>query len=401
MIRSIDTDLAVHRFLELTPIQGPSGREQEVMKKIVSILVAAGVPEGCLTFDDANTRCPGGGETGNLIVRIPGTMEGSTTLLSAHTDTVPICVGSDPFVDGDWVRNRNPASGLGADDRSGCAAIATAAIELIQSGNAYAPFTLLFCIQEEIGLFGARHLNRETLGKVDRAFNFDGGPVDKLTIGAIGGERMTITVYGIASHAGVSPQSGASAIVMAARAIESLHTRGWLGAIGFDEIGTGTANIGVINGGDATNVITPLVTLRAEARSHDEVMRKRIVAEIKNAFEQAAAATTNEAGKSGRIDFVSRVEYEAFALAEDDDSVLGGEAVVNAVIRASGRTAYKKISNGGLDANWLYRHGIGAVTLGCGQHHIHTIDECLSIPDYLDACRVAYRLIACDDGATG
>ncbi|MGV3483549.1 MAG: M20/M25/M40 family metallo-hydrolase [Planctomycetaceae bacterium] len=392
---TIDADAAIDRFLQLAAIEGPSGREQAVMERLVAMLTEAGVDPGDFYFDDANTRSRLGGETGNLIVRLRGTIDGPTTMLSAHADTVPICVGSDPVVDGDEVRSRNTKTGLGADDRAGCAAIATAVIELLRSGVDYAPVTLLFCIQEEVGLFGARHLNRELLGKVDRAFNFDGGTVEKLTCGATGGERITIKIHGIPAHAGVSPQSGASAIVMAAQAISSLHQEGWLGRIDKPGIGTGTANVGVIEGGDATNVITPLVTLRAEARSHQEAMRRQIVAQIENAFRTAAKSVTNEDGKSGEIEFESRVDYESFALADDDPSVLAGEAAVRAV----GREPYRNISDGGLDANWLFRHGLPAVTLGCGQRNIHTADERLCIADFLDSCRIALHLISSDNQA--
>ena len=386
----IDSDVALQRFLDLAAIPGLSGQERAVMTRIIAMLTEAGVDPACFQFDDANTRSRIGGEIGNLVVKIPGTVSGPTTMLSAHTDTVPICVGSEPFVDVDQVRSLNASTGLGADDRSGCAALVTAVVELLKSGQAHAPITLLFCVQEEIGLYGARYLNREVLGHVARAFNFDGGTVEKLTCGAIGGEKMTITVHGIPAHAGVSPQAGASAIVIAANAISSLHQNGWLGRIEKPGIGVGTANVGVINGGDATNVVTPLVTLRAEARSHDAMMRKRIVTELETAFQSAAASLTNNAGLSGRIEFEARVDYEAFALPDDNPSIMAGEAAVRAV----GRVPYRKISDGGLDANWLFRHGIPAVTLGCGQHNIHTSDERLIIADYLDSCRIALHLIS-------
>ncbi len=92
------------------------------------------------------------GEIGNLIVKIPGTQPGPVTLLSAHVDTVPICVGSQPLLTEDRVINTRPGSGLGADDRSGCAVLITAVAELLRSGQPHGPVTLLFCIQEEVGL---------------------------------------------------------------------------------------------------------------------------------------------------------------------------------------------------------------------------------------------------------
>jgi tripeptide aminopeptidase len=384
----LDTDAALARFMTLAAIEGISGQERAVMAQIVSMLIAGGVDKSAIRYDDANTRSHIGGEVGNLIVDLPGTAPGPTTLLSAHVDTVPVCVGSSPVVDGEYVRSSRDSTGLGADDRAGCATIITAAIELLASGEPYPPLKLLFCIQEEIGLCGARHLDPKLLGSIDRAFNFDGGAIEKLTVGATGGERMTIVVEGIAAHAGVAPQSGASAIVMAAKAIDQLYENGWLGRIDKPGIGEGTANVGVISGGDATNVITPQVKLRAEARSHDPLMRQRIVEEIGKAFHSASAAVTSDSGQAGRAEISSTVDYESFKLAEDHPSVRAAEEAIAEL----GREPYRTISNGGLDANWLYRHGIPAVTLGCGQCNIHTIDERLSIADYLDACRVALRL---------
>ncbi len=389
----VNTDDALQRFLTITEIPGRSGDEAAVAAKIVELLREAGLDESAIVFDGAESRTRIDGNCGNMIVSLPGNGSGPRTLLSAHMDTVPICVGSKPLVEGDEVRSSEP-TGLGADDRGGCGAILTAIIERLRRGDdQFPPAVISFLIQEEIGLEGARNLDVSKVGQVDRAFNFDGGTVEKLTIGAIGGERMAIKLTGIPAHAGVAPEQGASAIVMASRAIADLDARGWLGKVVQDGQ-SGTANVGVIQGGEATNVITPEVNLRAEARSHSAEMRTRIVAEIRNAFEKAAAEVTNEAGQSGSVEFTSHVDYESFSLADDHPSI---EAASNA-IRLIGRDPFAEVSNGGLDANWLYRHGIEAVTLGCGQRNIHTADERLVISDYLDACRIATWLIT--DGAS-
>ncbi len=380
---------ALQRFLALTAIPGKSGEELGVAQRIVGYLEAAGVRPDQIHFDGAETRALGGGNCGNLIVKLPGNGRGPVTLLSAHMDTVPICVGSQPAVAGERVHS-SIETGLGADDRSGCAAVLTAAIERLRRGDEnFSPAVLGFFVQEEIGLVGARHLDVTAVGKVDRAFNFDGGSVEKITIGAIGGQRMTIRVLGYPAHAGVAPQEGASATVMAAHAISELARGGWLGRIEKPQ-GVGTANVGVIVGGDATNVITPRVDLKAEARSHDSEMRERIVAEIRQAFESAAASVKTADGRAGRIEFESRVDYDSFRLSEDHPSVAAAESA----LRALGREPYQEVSNGGLDANWLYLHGIEAVTLGCGQRNIHTADEWLDLPEFRTACELATRLIS-------
>jgi tripeptide aminopeptidase len=385
---SIDETAALNRYLELTAIVGGSGDEAAVASRIETMLVEAGLEPSCIARDNAGDKTDPPGNVGNLIVTLPGKATGPRTMLSAHMDTVPICIGSKPVRDGDEIKSADPNTGLGADDRSGCAAILTAIIERLRDGGDYPAAVITFLIQEEIGLRGARFLNRDLVGTVDRAFNFDGGTVEKITIGAIGGQRMDITLHGIPAHAGVAPQSGASAIVMASRAIADLDARGWLGKVK-QAGGVGTANVGVIRGGDATNVITPKVTLKAEARSHNSDFRKQIVDEIQSAFQKAAASVVNDAGECGRVEFESRIDYESFRLSDDHPSIVSASEI----IRNVGREPFVDISNGGLDANWLFRHGIEAVTLGCGQKNIHTANERLVIADYLDACRIATGLL--------
>ena len=383
---------ALDRYLRLTAIRGGSGQEMDVAKTIIALLRESGLEDSAFTFDGAESRTRIKGNCGNLIVHLPGAGNGPRTMLSAHMDTVPICLGSDPYVKENRVHSRGD-TGLGADDRAGCAAILTAAIERLRLGVSNVnPAVIAFFVQEEIGLEGARHLDVEKLGPVDRAYNFDGGTIDKVTVGAIGGERIDIKLTGIPAHAGVAPEKGASAIVMAARAIAHLDSGGWLGRV--EKNGQeGTANVGIIHGGEATNVVTPEVKLRAEARSHDAEFRTRIVSEMRSAFESAAADTTNDQGSAGGCDFASHVDYEAFRLPENDPSVVG----LQQALRAIGRDPYQQVAGGGLDANWLNKHGIPAVTVGCGQMNIHTADEQLDIPDYLAACKVA-SMLNCQSG---
>ncbi|MEM9587458.1 MAG: M20/M25/M40 family metallo-hydrolase [Planctomycetota bacterium] len=385
---TIDETAALDRFLELTKIPATSGEELPVAQAIQRLLAEAGVAESQMRLDDANSRTRLSGNCGNLVVHLPGSGKGATTLLSAHMDTVPICKHCEPAVEGDVVRSAAD-TGLGADDRSGVAAVVTALIERIRLGDAqFPPAVAAFLIQEEIGLEGARCLDTSVVGPVDRAFNFDGGASHEIRHGAIGGERIDVCVRGMPAHAGVAPETGVSAIVISSLAIAELAQKGWLGKV-VHESGEGTANVGIIQGGDATNVITPEVTLRAEARSHDAAMRTRIVREMKSAFESAASQVKNTDGDCGSIEFASHVDYDSFLLPDDHPSIeFAAEA-----IRTVGRTPVTEVANGGLDANWLYRHGIEAVTLGSGQRNIHTADEVLDIPRYLDACRMATWLI--------
>lgn len=379
----IDAEQAIERVMKLMAIPGKSCQEGLISEAVVGELRAAGVPADDILFDDAHTRTNLPGEVGNLIVRIPGTKPGPTVLLSAHLDTVPICVGCKPIREGEHVRSDDPSTGLGADNRAGVAAILTAALELLKSDRPYSPLVLCFFVQEEIGLQGSRNLDPQVLGPIDLALNFDGGTVDKLVVGATGGERMRINISGKASHAGIAPEEGVNAGTIASLAIASLYRDGWLGRIEQGG-GMGTSNVGVISGGEATNVVLPELLVRAEARSHDSDMRTRIVEAFRAAFAAAAEEVKSSQGVVGSVQFSSQLDYDSFRLPDDSASVLAAKAAVTQL----GREPVSAMAGGGVDANWLYRHGIHAVTLGCGQRDVHTTAERLNLQDYLDACRI-------------
>jgi tripeptide aminopeptidase len=262
-----------------------------------------------------------------------------------------------------------------------------AALEVIENGLPHPPLTFYWTVQEEIGLYGARYAKTSLLGKPRLAFNFDGGAAEKVTIGATGGYRMDIQVQGIAAHAGSAPEKGVSAITIASLAIAELHRDGWHGKI--EKNGkTGTSNIGVIRGGEATNVVTPSVELRAEARSHDPAFRAKIIRAIEKAFLQAAKKVKNHERKTGSVEIAGRLDYEAFRLDADQPCV----QAVESAIRSLGLVPSRAISNGGLDANWLSARGIPTVTLGCGQENAHTPAERLFLPEFHKACRIALCL---------
>jgi tripeptide aminopeptidase len=382
-------DLAGARklVLELMAIRGGSGDEKLVAERIVKHLRAAGCPANAIAFDTAHTKTPLPGNVGNLIVKLPGTVAGPRRLFMAHMDTVPVCLGSKPVVAGRVVKSGNPESGLGADDRSGCAVVLTTALEILRQKLPHPPLTFLFAIQEEVGLYGARFVKAADLGRPKLAFNFDGGAAEKITVGATGGHRLDITIEGSPSHAGVAPEKGVSAVAIASLAIAALVNDGWHGLV---EKGgkRGTSNVGTIRGGSATNVVAESAALKAEARGHDPAFRNRIVKAIETAFKEAAKKIKSADGKTGKVTIAGRLDYEAFRLADDEPCVVAAEAAVKAI----GLVPRREISNGGLDANWMAANGIPTVTLGCGQMEIHTTHEKLDLDAFENACRVALRL---------
>ena len=137
-----------------------------------------------------------------------GTHRAPRRLFTAHMDTVPVCLGCRPVRVGQQIRSSDPGTGLGADDRAGCAVLLNTALEIVERRLPHPPLTFCWFVQEEIGLHGARHLSKSLLGNPRLAFNFDGGSAAKLTVGATGGYRMVIDVLGLASHAGHARSRG-------------------------------------------------------------------------------------------------------------------------------------------------------------------------------------------------
>ena len=285
----LDPAESLRLVMQLMALPGLSGREGPVAQFIMEQLRAAGAPESAISLDTAHKRTPNPGEVGNLILNLPGNIAGPRRLLMAHMDTVPLCLGSKPVIDGDFLRSADPNTGLGADDRSGAAAVLSAALTILRHNLPHPPLTFFWPVQEEVGLHGVRHADVNLLGNPKLAFNWDGGTAEKVTIGATGGYRMKIEIEGLASHAGIAPELGVSAVGIAALAIARLHDEGWHGQI-IRGRRRGTSNVGFIHGGGATNVITDRVELKAEARSHDPKFRQQIIRAIEKAFQDPQSA---------------------------------------------------------------------------------------------------------------
>lgn len=383
----IDEARAMKLIMELLPVDGLSGHEDAIAALITRKLRAAGVPASAIRTDNAHKKSPLGGVHGNLICTLPGTFEAPRRLLMSHLDTVPLCAGTKPVRKGGVIRSANPATGLGGDNRSGCAVALNAVLEILRRKLFHPPLTILWAVQEEVGLYGARNADLALLKNPKLCFNWDGGSASKVIIGATGAYRLQITVNGIASHAGVHPEHGVSAIAVASLAIADLQKNGWHGLI-VKNGKRGTSNFGVINGGNATNVVTAQVSLRAEARSHDPIFRKKIVAAIKAAFARAEQQVKSSTGRRGSVKIHAELHYESFKLPATNPSVREAERA----IRAVGLKPETSIANGGLDANWLSARGLPTVTLGAGQEDVHTVDEKLVIKSYLDGCRVGLAL---------
>lgn len=168
---------------------------------------------------------------------------------------------------------------------------------------------------------------------------------------------------------------------------------GWFGKIVKPD-GHGTSNIGIFGGrdgapaGNATNVVTDYAWLKGEARSPNAAFTLSITEGLRAAFKTARQQVTDTGGEAATVEFSSVKSYPTFNLGEDTDAVRHAVMAVEAI----GLKPTFVFSNGGLDANWLDKHGIPTVTIGAGQYEIHTLNEYVHLPEFLQGCRLAIEL---------
>jgi len=383
---------AVGLLMRFLAVEGVTGQEKNIAREIQAALKESGVSPRNIQLDDANTRISLPTQTGNLVAYLPGTLPGPRLLFMTHMDTVPLCAGAVPVRKGDRIVPK-AATALGGDNRTGCAVLVHLAATLLKEKLPHPPITLLFTVREESGLFGARHLDPAILRGPAMAFNFDGRSASDITIGAVGADRWEVAIQGKASHAGVYPERGISASMVAALGMAEAFAGGWFGKV-VNDGREGTSNVGSIGDGDgrsageATNVVTDYVHIRGESRSHDAKFFREITAAYKAAFMAAGGRVTDHAGKSAKVRFTSRTDYYPFRLKEDSPVVKRAIEGVKSI----GRDPVTKVTNGGLDANWMVKHGIPTVTFGAGQNEIHTVQEWVDVPEFLEGCRLAVRL---------
>jgi len=390
-------DEAISRLIRFLAVPGVTGHEKEIGQAVVEALVQAEVPRKFISFDHAHEEIPMPTETGNLIVKLPGTRPGPRRMFMTHLDTVPLCAGAEPLRKGNRIVAAR-LTALGGDNRTGVACLVTLAATLVEHRLPHPPLTLLFTVREESGLWGARFVKPADLGQPVEAYNVDGRSASEFTVGAVGADRWEVEILGRASHAGVHPEQGVSATMVAALAMQHIHKSGWFGKINRNGK-RGTSNVGVFGGkgglsaGEATNVVTDYAFIKGESRSHDSRFVKKITATYREAFRQAAGQVRDDRGRAAKVHFQSRLDYYPFRLR--DDSPVVRHAVTAAKI--AGLKPSLRIGNGGLDANWMVRHGIPTVTFGAGQNNIHAIGEYVDLAEFEDACRLAISLAVMSD----
>ena len=365
-------------LLDLVQIDSHSREEGQVAARVRADLEALGIP---VTVDDAGAKV--GGDTGNVIARIEGTVAGAPPIfLAAHMDTVVPGKGVKPIVDGDIIRT-DGTTVLGGDDKSGVAIIVECLRTLKEQNIPHSSIDAVFTICEEVGLLGAKHLDmsqiRATYGLV-----LDSDDVGYLFTKAPSSDHMEFVVHGLEAHAGVCPENGISAIQVAAEAIAGMR----LGRIDHET----TANLGVIEGGAATNIIPNRVVLRGEARSHDEAKLNAQTGHMCERFREAAARHSivlDGETITARVEEHVQREYQAMNVSDDSK-------IVKLVMRAATNLNHQVktlATGGGCDANVFNTRGLEVANLGTGMQAIHTVKEWLDVQDLYKSADVVLEIL--------
>lgn len=336
-------------FLALVGFNSPTGQEAEVGEWCAARLREAGL----------SARRD---ESGNWIAETKGQVPGTRIFFSGHLDTVAPTDGLRVVEEGGVFRTDGRTI-LGADDKAALAAILEGVAVLAEANVPHGPLQVIFTVAEETGLVGARALDPEVI-RGALGFVLDAsGPTGTLITAAPSHEIFEVTYAGRAAHAGFCPEAGVSALEAACRAVAAMP----LGRIDAET----TANVGVLRGGTANNIVPSEAYVKAEARSRDPEKLQAQVAAMTRAFEEGAAAV-------GASVIVKRSScYQGYRFAPEDPPL----ALAASALRRMGREPAFRPTGGGSDASIFNARGIPTAVLTCGYVDAHAVTEHVSLAD--------------------
>ena len=367
MTMTIQRQRLAQTFIDLCEISSPSRREKSIALHLKNVFTELGA--SAILEDQSGTAT--GSDTGNLIIRFDGTRPDiDGVFFSCHMDTVQPGEGVKVVQNGDIFTSAGETI-LGGDDKSGIAAIIEMMTVLKESQADHGLIEIIITTCEEIGLLGAKHLDHR-LVTAQYGYALDSSGIDKVIIGAPAANKFRIEVTGAAAHAGLNPEQGISAIQVAARAI----TQVTLGRL--DE--ESTANLGIIQGGVATNIVPEKVIIEGEVRSHSTTKLASYTSAIRETFEATVASWQNTDPANTlrpKVTIRALSEYPAMRLAMDAPVIRR----ISDAGRNAGRELHFVVAGGGSDANIFNGFGLPTAIVATGMNKVHTTEEQLDLND--------------------
>jgi tripeptide aminopeptidase len=360
----------LERFVRLCEIASPTGEEREVADAVLDELRGLGVD----VAEDASAT-PARAGAGNLIARVPGGGDGWVSFF-AHLDTVPHDGPIEVARDNGTFRSRGETI-LGADNKAAVTVLMELAARHV-ADPARIGLELVFTVAEEDGLRGAKELDLSSL-RAPFGFVLDHAtPIGDVIVAAPTYKRLIADFTGHEAHAGINPEAGHSAIAAAAAAIAEMG----LGRLDEET----TTNIGMIEGGTASNVVPGHCRIQGEARS---VNGERAAATI---GEMVDACTWGASQQGCDVDAKVSEMFRGYRLDPKSEPV----RIASEALRAAGHEPRLVATGGGSDANALVAAGYEAVLLANGTEANHTPDELVTeaaIVEMLGVCEAAIELV--------
>jgi tripeptide aminopeptidase len=363
------TTAALDFFVELAALPSPPGEERAVADAVLRYLRDLG-----LQADEDDAGAAIGSTIGNIYVRLEPTAPGTQLFFCAHLDTVPPSGALEPVVEDGVVRNAGGTI-LGADNKAAVVQMLEGVRRVLAESIPHAGLELVFTPKEEVGLHGAYAFDDSRL-QAEIGYVYDqAAPPGEIILGAPSAEALEVVFHGRAAHSGMFPEEGRSAVLAAAKAIADLR----LGRVD-DET---TANVGVINGGTAGNIVPEWCTFLAEARSHSDQKLADLLQEMVDAFSFAATSVDCE------VETKVRKSYKGYRFKRDDDAV----RLAATALERCGHAVTYGLSGGAADANVFNERGRRCVNLANGMTDIHTPDERITVEDLDGMADVTVALI--------
>ncbi len=356
-------------FMEYVKIDSETKNEKAIGEKIINDLKKLGLE---IYTDEAGKKLNSNGN--NIYCYIPGNTNSETMLFSAHMDTVTPGVGIEPYIDGDYVKSKGSTI-LGGDDKAGVVAILEALRVINEKKLPHRPIEIVFTICEEGGVNGVKEVEFQRLKSKKGVVLDSGKGPEHIITEAPGQNKIYANIRGKASHAGARPEDGISAIMVAAEAVSNMKL------LRIDS--ETTANIGTFKAEGATNIVSPLVEIIAEARS-------RCADKLNEQTNHMINCLKESCDKYGaKLEYKVVNCYYSYVLNSEDEHI----KTISDICEEMGLEVVKLPSGGGSDANIYNLNGIKAVNIGVGMEFGHTTDERLKIEDFINASEVVLKLM--------
>lgn len=360
----INRERLIKTFTELAGISSPSWQEKNVMKYIIKRFNRLG-------GECSMHRC---GESFNLLVKMNGPEKRSTILLSGHMDTVIPCDNVKPVVT-DTKISSDGTTVLGGDDKAAIAIFIEAFEYLKENKIPHGPVEVLLTCAEEQGLKGIKGFDLSIL-KSKYGFVFDSsGAIGRIVVKAPYHSNMIINIKGKASHAGMAPEKGISAIRVLSEIIAELPN----GRIDEET----TLNVGIISGGRATNIVAEEARCELEVRSINNKKMLNVEKQVRDTVKKICARNKAKAS----ID--RSLEYAGFSISPDEQISL----ITSEAMKRIGLKPQFVAMGGGSDTNIINGSKVKAINLACGMQKIHSTEEFILIKDLIAGTKLALSII--------